>query len=153
VANGNAALATGEQWLLPLLHSSSGAWLKPCPWLGTELAYSVCEHTTRVVFVLGLVSLINSLTSGKNKNLLYIYTRACADRLCRGDRCPERRALSVSVTLSLTVRVTLSLSHLSRGYILFFSPALYTLRVLSQIWHLLRSRKTQYLGEPRRRGA
>jgi hypothetical protein len=31
------ALATGEQWLLPPLHSSSGAWLKPCPWLGTEL--------------------------------------------------------------------------------------------------------------------
>ena len=29
--------ATGEQWLLPLLHSSRGAWLKPCPWLGTEL--------------------------------------------------------------------------------------------------------------------
>ena len=23
----------GEQWLLPLHHSSSGAWLKPCPWL------------------------------------------------------------------------------------------------------------------------
>lgn len=27
----------GEQWLLPLRHSSSGAWLKPCPWLGIEL--------------------------------------------------------------------------------------------------------------------
>ena len=26
------ALGTGEQWLLPPLHSSSGAWLKPCPW-------------------------------------------------------------------------------------------------------------------------
>ena len=30
-------VATGEQWLLPLLHSSSGAWLKPCPCLGIEL--------------------------------------------------------------------------------------------------------------------
>ena len=37
-ATGNAALATGEQWLLPLLHSSSGVWLKPCPWLETELS-------------------------------------------------------------------------------------------------------------------
>ena len=27
----------GEQWLLPLRHSSSGAWLKPCPWLGIQL--------------------------------------------------------------------------------------------------------------------
>ena len=26
------ALGTGEQWLLPPLHSLSGAWLKPCPW-------------------------------------------------------------------------------------------------------------------------
>lgn len=31
-------VATGEQWLLPLLHSSSGVWLKPCPWLETELS-------------------------------------------------------------------------------------------------------------------
>ena len=37
MATGNAALATGEQWLLPLLHSSSGVGLKPCPWLGIEL--------------------------------------------------------------------------------------------------------------------
>ena len=29
--------ATGEQWLLPLLHSSRGAWLKPCPWLGIDV--------------------------------------------------------------------------------------------------------------------
>ena len=27
----------GKQWLLPLRHSSSGAWLKPCPWLGIQL--------------------------------------------------------------------------------------------------------------------
>ena len=27
----------GEEWLSPLRHSSSGAWLKPCPWLGIEL--------------------------------------------------------------------------------------------------------------------
>ena len=31
IQTGNA-LGTGEQWLLPPLHSSSGAWLKPCPW-------------------------------------------------------------------------------------------------------------------------
>lgn len=30
-------VATGEQWLLPLFHSSSGAWLKPCSCLGIEL--------------------------------------------------------------------------------------------------------------------
>ena len=28
-AIGNAGESTGQQWLLPLLHSSSGAWLKP----------------------------------------------------------------------------------------------------------------------------
>ena len=34
----------GEQWLLPLRHSSSGAWLKPCPLVGDRVRSASHPH-------------------------------------------------------------------------------------------------------------
>ena len=80
---------------------------------------------------------------------IYIYTiHACVrGPRCRGDRCPEARSVCECDTVSHSQSHTVSLSSLAQIYIIFFSRPLY---ILSQIWHLLSSRKTQYLGEPRR---